>query len=221
MYKEDALKIDTPRILHQIQAGQIPDTWQVLRPRSQVRFATICGAIVFGLGLNFAYLIIGSIILYNTSNQQLGTNPLDIYIHDPLLALLPQLAAIWLTWLFRRRAAHLEDAVLVLLPEGIIQGKSWYDESKRELKVIDYQHIQNMVLKVSRSSELLDVRIATFDLNSPQERMTVPHIFGRFQFDISYKNGGKEIWYVPQLFGRLSEIAQRVVDDYRAFVLVH
>lgn len=37
--------IDASLMLQQVQAEQVPDTWHVIRPKSQVRIATLLGAL--------------------------------------------------------------------------------------------------------------------------------------------------------------------------------
>src|SRR5258708_5002100 len=165
--------VDSSLILQQIQAEQVSGTWRVIHPRNQVRFITYLSAITFGLLFNFFALAFGSIILSNTGNQQLGNNPLDLYIHAPFLAIVAHLAAIglalWLTLLLRRHAINLQDAVLVLLPEGIFHCKRLSDGNKRNMQWIKYKDIQRMVLKVSKSGEIIvpiEIKVATCDLNA-------------------------------------------------------
>ncbi len=221
--------LDSSLIFQQIQAEQVPDTWRVLRPQNQVRFATFFSAILFGLLFNFFSVAFGSIIIYNTSNQQLGNNPLDLYLHAPLLAIVAHVAAIgltlWLTLLLRRHAINLQDAVLVLLPAGIFHGKRLSHENKQSMELIEYKNIQRIVLKVSKGGDTASIKVATFDLNvldpsSLQERRPVPPIFGRFEFQFHYTNGTRATWFPPQGYeSALHEIAQAVLTDYRAFAL--
>lgn len=225
--------IDASLMLQQIQAEQVPDTWHVIRPKSQVRITTLLGPLLLGPLFTVFALGFADTILFNTSNQQFGNSLLDLYIHDPLLAIVAHLAAIgltiWLTRLLRRHAINLQDAVLVLLPTGIFHGKRLSDENKRSMKFIPYNTIQRIGLKVSKSGEIFDIpiekKIATFDLNacdprSLQQREPVPPIFGRFEFHFYDKQGRKATWFPPQVYEKeLHEIAQWVLNDYRAFVL--
>lgn len=227
--EEHALMVDSSRILQQIQAEQVPDIWRVIRPQNRVRFATIFSALLFGLLFTLFSVGFGAIILYNTSNQQLGNNPLDLYLHAPLLAIVAHVVAIgltlWLTLLLRHHAINLQDAVLVLLPAGIFHCKRLSDGNRRSMKFIEYKKIQRIVLKVSKGGDIVSIKVATVDLNalnpsSLQEKRPVPHIFGRFEFHFHYRNGTRATWVPPQGYEReLHEIAQWVLDDYRAFAL--
>lgn len=220
--------VDSSLILQHIQSEQISDTWHVMRPQRQVRIATIGGMIVFGLGFNLLFDEIGSSILSNMTKQQLGNTLVDAYIHYPLPAILTQLAAIWLTLLLRRYAITVQDAIFVLLPEGIFHCKRLSDENRRKIAYIEYQKIQRMVLEVSKGGDLVQRKVATFDLSpldpsSLQENKTVPPIFGRFEFHFYDKDGTKTTWFPPQIyrpgFLGVAEIAQWVLDGYRAFAL--
>src|SRR5260370_4535748 len=221
--------LDASQILQHIQTEQIPDTWRVIRPQNQVRFATVFSALVFGFLVNFFALMFGAIILYNTSNQQLGDNPLDLYLHPPLLAIMANMAAVGLTvlltLLLRNHAINLHDAVLLLLPAGIFQAKRLSDGNRRSTKFIAYKQIQRLMLKVSKGGDVVSLKVATVDLNaldpdSLRERKLVPHLFGRFEFHFYGTNGARTTWFPPQGYERdLHEIAQEIVHNYRLVAL--
>lgn len=221
--------VNSSLILQQIQAEQVSDTWRVIRPRNQVRFVTIFSALTFGLLFNLFSVGFGATIIYNTSNQQFGNNPLDLYLQAPLLAIVAHLAAIglttWLTLLLRRHGINLQDTVLVLLPEGILHGKRLSNGSRRTIQMIEYQRISRMVLKVSRGTEVIDLKLGIFEVNaldprSLQKNIAVPPVFGRFEFHFHYTDGTRKTWFPPQVYEReLHEIAQGVLNDYRAFAL--
>src|SRR5260370_21704564 len=126
--EEHAFMVDSFLILQYIQAEQVSDSWRVLRPRSQKRFATFSGIIVFGPLFNILAFGFG----YTLSNQQLSDNLSDLYVKDPLLAIVAHGIAIGLaiglTLLLRSYAITVQDAVFVLLPEGIFHCKHLSNE---------------------------------------------------------------------------------------------
>lgn len=199
------IELDPQMLLTQIQAEKAPETWWVMRPKSQVRFVTIFGAILFGIGFNFLYVIIGTAVISLTAYQQVVNNPFDIYTLNPLLALLPQLATVGLILLMRNQAKHGQDSALVLLPEGIVHYKRLSNESKRKITMIEYRKTEKIVLLL---------RSTAFDIVADD---LISH--GIIVFEIHYQNGKKETWYPPLAFGHSREIAQWVIKTYRAFKL--
>ena len=217
--------LNLSQILQRIRAGQIPDSWRVIRAQNQVRFVTMSAAIAFGFTFNVVFFGTGSIILYNSSHEQLGNNLIDAYTHYPFPAILTQVTIIGMVFLFRWWAIRARNAVFVMLPEGIVHYKRVDKHAGRYAKLIAYEQIQRMVLDVSRGSDYLQVKTATFDLTasdlgSLQEKEPVPDMLRRFEFQIFYRDGMRETWFPPQGYEKKpGEIAQWVLDDYRAFAI--
>src|SRR6185312_1875952 len=130
--------------------------------------------------------------------------------------------------LFRRRTINVQDAVLVLLPEGVFHCKRLSDGNRRTIRYIEYKDLHKITLKISKGGEILipiEIGVAAFDLDaldhcSFQENRPVPQIFGRFEFQFHYANGTKTTWFPPKGYEKkLYEIAQWILVDYRAFIL--
>lgn len=217
--------IDASFILHQVQAEELHGTWRVIRPENQVRFITIGAAIAFTLSFNFCFIVVGTLILYNSSDEQFGNNLFDVYRHYPLPALFTQLVVILLSMFFRYRAINARDAIFLLLPEGIFHCKQLSNDTKRQMKFIAYKNIQRMTLDVSKGSDYLQMKVVSFDFkvsdpNSLQYKEKIPDGIKRFEFHFFYTNDAQETWFPPQAYERsCGEIAQWILNDYCAFAL--
>lgn len=204
-------------MLDALHEDQIPETWHILRPERELWPISMMAAIGFAIACNLLYLVITIPIIYDTSHQQLGNNLLDVYTHYPyyFLAFLPQIATVGLALLFRHIAKNQKDAILVLTPEGIFECEHLNDANRRQITAIEYENIEEMILKVTRANTPFST---TIEIPSSPIEVTVPQIFGAFEFFIQYQDGTRKKWLPHQKFGFGYQIAQWVVNDYHAYI---
>lgn len=182
--------MNSSRVLNLIQEGQIiPDKGEVFSPE-KLPIAAIIFVFFYTLILSPA-ICIGYYSLFLPHFLE-TSNIWSIYTNYPFLIIppfiLPFLLA-YLVWFLEKRD---RDAVLVLLPEGLIQYKPWSNERKRRATVIEYKELEKIILKTRLAGNILN---------------------------IYYKSRKNETLFITQKYKNAQEICQKVINAHSDFTV--
>jgi hypothetical protein len=181
--------INPLQVFHQVQEGQAPSTWSVLRPTYQF---TLPSAAFTGIACGIVSTLFGTLIVAGITAPSLlhreGAGPFGQPLIIVPIALASLLIAFAVTVFLTNLGKKMNDAMLILLPEGIMSCERCSDETKRSFSVLEYTDIAHIALKIAstRYTRLLAL-------------------------DIQYKNGRTEIWRVKGKYLSPERIAQRVI----------
>jgi hypothetical protein len=142
--------MNSDEILSHIQEGQLSDEVRIFRPPPFPLIWTIISGIILTILIFIACALVYILILEITGNEIIiDSSYWPIYSYYPYL-IIPQLLLPFLLIHFNRRADKAErDTAIILLPEGFVQYKPWYDKNTRKPEVIYYGNVKEIILTSS------------------------------------------------------------------------
>lgn len=179
-------------VVQQLQERLVPRNWCVLRP---ARLYTVPASIILGVCYGLFFMMGGTFLLtgifYPSLLHSEGPGPLGIPAITFPMALLSLMvsggSAIYLATSAKRKS----DAVLILMPEGVVSCEQYSNEAKRSYQVIDY------------------ATITAIKLEMPHRRRG-PLVF-------QYHSGKWESWHISGAYISHAWIAQRIIHDHLRF----
>jgi len=202
--------LDPRAILAQVSRNEAQDEWLIRNAKDETKKVVIIIGIITAI-IGFPALIIGTLVI--ASPGSFASNPFLLLFSSPWLVL-PALflsgAFVYAVW---RVAKNKGDAILILLPEGIIECERWSNERKRRIRSYEYARLEEITVKVERG----DVSVHLSRTSKLRVEDCVPQIHrGVLIFDIAYRDGRHERWLVADKYLAQPEniLVQRIVTDY-------
>ncbi|BCL80581.1 hypothetical protein ccbrp13_30460 [Ktedonobacteria bacterium brp13] len=195
--------IDPKAVILQVQQGDPPTTWKILKGRD---FRFVQG-VIGGLFLFvFLYLLIWQVseklfhvtIPFSYFPYLIPWFPYDIVLIAFLAALYGYKA-----W---SKAARQKDSALVLMPDGLVQCTNYHDIEKHEYKVLFYPDIANIEFRRIDASK-----------GNPTTNMYQIRVY--YGVIITYQNNQEEQWMLDIRFGPPDDIAKTIVNEYKKYRL--
>lgn len=177
-------------VFKQVQEGHISARWFVFRPR-RIELHLILVTEIFSGGMT---LLTTESTLNDEAFGKIITSPIIQLLVSLVAASVAMVIAFGIVVLVKRS----RDAVLILLPEGVVQCERCSDETKRSFHVIDY------------------AKVATIRLQTRSTRYEV-----LFSLHIQYREGQHKTWKIQNKFRSPEWIAQRIITDHECYISPH
>jgi hypothetical protein len=202
MFKEPGM-IDPEVVIAQVQQGNFPPTWQVLRGKAKPRLAGIaCGCLM----LFPASVLAGMLVIYLSYNTPTAVRAILSHIpHKSLLVVVIAVgAATVIGSLAASRVAKANDGVLVFMPDGVVRC-SEYSKPTRSFTVFSYAELSHLAFRTT---------IAT---HQPRSQGGITSKYYQYWLDQTYYDGRKESARIDSLYGRPEEISQRIIAGHAQY----
>lgn len=205
--------LDPHAILAQVSHNEAREEWLVRHAKDEARkIAIIVGIFAAILWIPF-FTFVTLVFAWLVFGASSSSNPFPLLFHVPWLVL-PALflfsGFVYIVW---RSEKNKGDAVLVLLPEGIVECERWKNARKRRIKSFEYANLEGVTLKVERGN----ISFLLPHMTPLPVEDCVPHIqSGDLVFDIAYQDGRHEKWSLAdKYFVQPGDIlVQRIITDY-------
>lgn len=178
-------------VVQQVQERQTPRNWLVLHPS---RVYGSLASIILGICGGFFFMVYGTLLLagiFYPSQLHSEDGPFGIPVivlpMTFLSLLVSGIIAISLATFGKRKS----DAVLILMPEGVVSCEHYSNEAKRSYQVIEYANIISIKLEVAHR--------------------------GLITLVLRYRNRKQENWRISGNYLSRAWIAQRVITDHLRF----
>lgn len=129
--------LDPYALLAQVSYNEVHEEWLVRRAKDKARETAIFVGIITAI-LLFPELIVLTLVVPYLFGYS-ASNPFPLLLHSPWLVLPALSLSVALVYAAWRSEKHKSDAVLILLPEGIVECEHWSDERKRRIKSFEYR----------------------------------------------------------------------------------
>jgi hypothetical protein len=191
--------IDPYAVLLQVEQGNTPTTWHILKGKD-FRFE---GILVGAFILLFLSLFIGTVVENFLHLHLLFNDFPHLSPSFPYIALGIVLIAVLKGYKSWRRGARERDSILVLMPDGLIQCTNYHAPTEHEYKILSYPEITKMTFR------RIDASTSTI------ERTRFMHI--DYAIDIVYKNSQSEQWIVDRRFGYPDDVARMIIREFEKY----
>lgn len=214
---------DPHAILAQVTQNDIPEEWLVRRAEEKSREVAIQVGIITTLFLFPTLVILTLVVPYFFGFS--ASNPFPLLLSSPwimLPALFFSVALVFGVW---RAEKEKGDAVLILLPEGIVECEHWHNKKKRRIKAFAYVELEAFTLKIERG----DISFRLSSEGQLQSEDDIPHLrlgdlameihHGVPAFDLIHKDGKRETWRAADkyLSHSAQPLTQHLIADYTLY----
>lgn len=201
---------DPRAILAQVSRNEAHEEWLIRNAKDETKLKVIITSIFTAI-IEFPVLIIFTLVIASPGSS--ASNPFLLLFYSPWL-LLPALflsgAFVYSVW---RLEKNKSDAILILLPEGIIECERWSNERRHRIRSYEYANFEEITVKVERGN----VSIHLSQTRKLRVEDCVPQIHrGDLILDIVYRDGRHEKWLVADKYLSQPEniLVQRILTDY-------
>jgi hypothetical protein len=214
---------DPHTILTQVSSNEGREEWLVSRAENKSREVVIQVGIITTLFLFPTLSILTLVVPYFFGYS--ADNPFPLLLSSPwimLPALFLSVALVFSVW---RAEKEKGDAVLILLPEGIVECEHWHNEKKRRIKAFAYAELEAFTLKIERG----DISFRLSPEDQPQSEDDIPDLrlgdlameihSGVPAFDLIHRDGKREKWTVADKYLSHHEkrLTKRIITDYTLY----
>ena len=167
------------RVIHQVQEGQAPANWCVLRP---VRLFGPIVSLALGVCAGMLFMIYGTLFVIGATQPALlyqsgGAGPFGQPVIVIPMVLLSLTISIVIALLLNRYGKRKSDALLVLMPEGVVSSEHLSNDAKRSYYVIEYANVRHITLKIEAIQSTRHVSLTLFYQNGSTETCHISNIY--------------------------------------------
>lgn len=186
--------IDPEEVLKQVQHGHIPANWRVLRGKdSRLPQAITIGVIACLLLFFLLLLTVAGLFSRNLPYIAvlIGAVCLAVGIVGGVIA--------WFT------VPHGRDALIVLLPDGLVQCSRYSTPARRTFKIIQY-------------ADLARIKLKTITSHLPGSLDTTYSYHTEYALDLTYADGSGEIWRMDEFYGHPGDTARTILEAHTQYL---
>lgn len=185
--------IDPEEVLKQVQHGHVPAGWRVLRGKDSRLPQAITISVVVCLLLFFIILLTDAGLFSQNAPYTallLGIACLLVGIAGGVIA--------WFT------VPHGRDALIVLLPDGLVQCSRYSTPARRTFKIIQY-------------ADLARIKLKTITSHLPGSLDTTYSYHTEYALDLAYADGSGEIWRMDEFYGHPGDTARAIIEAHAQY----
>jgi hypothetical protein len=183
------------QVIHQVQEGQAPANWCVLRP---VRFFGPIASFILGGSAGMLFMLYGTLFVAGATQparlHQNGAGPFGQPAIVIPMALLSLTISSVIALMLNRHGKRKSDALLVLMPEGVVSCERLSNDAKRSYYVIEYANIRYIMLTIEAIQSTRRVSLT-----------------------LQYRNGSSETCRVSNTYRSPEWIARHIIGAHLRF----